>query len=321
LAQQRQQEQAFQQMLPQLLEQSMGPDGQPDMAKFSSLLMQTPGGLKPGMDLRRAEEDRAMRVQQGQAMIEQRTQQAAQMHEARMAQAQTAAERAAETARHNEFMRNMAAQTRALTAAVAGGRSSGDDRREPMTFSVDGKNVQGWRDRFGNVFGPDGRAVQGYQPQITSADQAAEQKRASEAETKATIEDMINRIDRIAKSNPGTVAGPWATVRNGMNFLWNNLGGAGSGSAQMSPNQRAEQLRDSMISGFQNLGRLSVSDRERLERIWGLGVFGSPAAVAEAVQQTRQIINSKYAGSEIPTARGAPRTPEPKLPDGFKWDQ
>ena len=317
LAQERAQSAAFNQALPGLVAQAQGPDGQIDFGRLSGALMQTPGGLKPGMDLRRTEEDRAARVQRDQALLEQRSQQATQLHETRLAQAQTAAERAAETARHNRFMEGLSGQLAAIRAENSQG---GGNRREPFKFAINGQNVQGWRDRVGNVYGPDGKAVSGYQPEISSADQSAEQKRVGEQETVSTVNDMLGRIERIAASNPRTVAGIGAQVSNAVNWMANQVGGNISGQYTRGANEQAVQIRDSMISALGGLGRLSNQDRQRIEDTWKLGVSGNAQAVQDAIQLTRQIVNSKYSGSAAPVARGQPGGNIPPPPPGFKVD-
>jgi len=64
-----------------------------------------------------------------------------------------------------------------------------------------------------------------------------------------------------------------------------------------------------MLSATGTMGRLSNQDRQRLEDIWDLGLLGSPAKINEAINLTRQIVNSRYAGSSVPTARGTPGAP------------
>lgn len=317
LAQERQQAQALQQALPGIFQQSTGPDGQIDFNRASAALMQTPGGLKYGMDLRRAEEDRAARVQQSTALLEQRREQATQLHEFRLSQAQTAAERAAETARHNRFMEGIQGQLVALRSQGGGG----DSRREPFKFSMNGQNVQGWRDRLGNVYTQDGRAVTGYQPEISASDQTAEQKRTVEAETLSSVNDMLTRVERIAAENPGTVAGVGGAARNATTWLWNQFGGSATGNAKIAPNDQAVQLRDSMLTSLGSLGRLSNQDRQRIEGIWGLSMLGSPAKVNEAIALTRQVINSKYAGSKTPVGRPTPGAAPPvgTIQDGYRF--
>jgi len=312
LAQQRQQEQAFQQMLPQLLEQSMGPDGQPDMAKFSSLLMQTPGGLKPGMDLRRAEEDRAMRVQQGQAMIEQRTQQAAQMHEARMAQAQTAAERAAETARHNEFMRNMAAQTRALTAAVAGG-SGRNDTRTPRIFSIDGKNIDGSVDRYGNRYDESGQLVRNFGPQITTTDQKQASDTATALEATKVVEQNLSRMEDLVLGpvdpktglrtggSPNSIAGPAAPLLGAARYTANALG-----FDVNRPGTEFSQLVESTLNSVERTGKLSNQQKNELRGMFKTGMTGDRDSVLKGIQLMRNYAGIRESGANVAVGRVRP---------------
>lgn len=124
LAEERQRDAALQSSLPAIFQQATGPDGNIDYNKVSGTLMQTPGGLKTGMDLRKAEEDRLARVQQAESMIEQRRLAATQQHEALMQRLQDSRQRAAEMERHNRVMEGLSAQTRALAQMTAsqGGR-------------------------------------------------------------------------------------------------------------------------------------------------------------------------------------------------------
>jgi hypothetical protein len=132
LAEDRAQTRRFQDALPGLVEQAKGADGQVDFGKLSGVLMQAPGGLKFGMDLRKTEEDRAARLQQWQANLEQRRATAEQLHEIRLSNARTAEDRAAESARHNQVMEVLSGQMRALAAQNAA------NRQYPIVQTADG---------------------------------------------------------------------------------------------------------------------------------------------------------------------------------------
>jgi len=258
------------------------------------------------------------------AALQQRALEAERNHLARMQMLQTAEARVAETQRHNQVMEGLRA------AIAANGRSGGGagGRREPFKFSVEGENVQGWRDRSGQVTDASGRVITNYQPEVTASDQAASQKRVQEQETLASIDDKLNRINRINASNPALTSGVAGSATNALAWMYNQTLGHAMGYTR-SPNEQAKQLRDFVISEMGGLGRLSNQDRQRIEEAWSLNAFGSAQGVEEAVKLTRQLINSKYAGSGAPVARqvpggqpprpsAAPATPPP--PPGFKVD-
>lgn len=206
-----------------------------------------------------------------------------------------------------DSQRDLANVTRAIRQSSGG--SDGDSRREPFKFSLDGRNIQGWRDRNGNVFTPDGRAVTNYQPEVTSADQSAAQRRQTEQETYSTLQGFLNRIERVANANPGTVAGVAGQARNFLAEAWNQVVGNVTDTSVVTPAQQARQLRDAVIQSMGNLGRLSNADRERIESIWGLGAFGSPAKIREAISLTREIVNARYAGANVDVGRSSPGAP------------
>lgn len=91
-----------------------------------------------------------------------------------------------------------------VASRQSSGGSDGDSRREPFRFSLDGKDVQGMRDRFGNVYMPDGRAVTNYGPPITPADRKAiEDNRRGEirdAALTSRTELIIGKVDEALKN-------------------------------------------------------------------------------------------------------------------------
>ena len=133
LEQNRAMDSQFQQKMPELVKQATNEDGSIDYRKLADLAQATPGGTKFAMDTRKHDEDRAVRVQQGQALIAQREAQANQYHEARMAAAQTQTDKAAEIARHNRTLEAIA-QMRSDSAAqtrAAGGKPPAGYRWKP----------------------------------------------------------------------------------------------------------------------------------------------------------------------------------------------
>jgi hypothetical protein len=298
LAAQRQQEQEHQQALPGLIKQATGEDGQLDWNKLSGILAQAPGGLKTAMDLRRAEEDRAARVAQGEAVTQQRMAAANQQHEIRLAQAQTAQEKAAEQARHNRVLEVLSAQTKAIAAS----RGGGGPRMEPFKISVDGQNVQGWRDRAGNVFGPDGKVLQNYKPEITASDQNIARKNAEERSAIETVDVQLRELEGLSKSNPRSVAGPLSGLTRGVEAVGNFVM-PGSVGLQATT---AQQLIRSVISNLPKTGRLSNYQQQEMRRLFEDGLAGNAESLQKGIELVRQNLTPRQSAVDQPTGRSTP---------------
>jgi hypothetical protein len=318
-AEERQQGQAFQTALPGLVGAATKEDGSIDYGRLSGSLMSTPGGLTAGMNLRRTEEDRLARVDQQtqnrQAQMERLSMQLGLEDQWKAASEET-----------KRYLGQLSADTRMtvaqMAAALKSGLGGGGGRMEPFKYSVGGKNVQGWRDKFGNVFDSEHKPVSKIDPEITSADQAAEQKRTSEQATLASVQDKLDRIQRINASNPALTSGAWGGAANAAAFLWNQTLGNVTDTSVSTPNEQARQLRDFVLGDLGSLSRLSNQERQRIEDAWKLGLSGNPKAVESAIGLTRQLVNAKYAGGQSPVARSQPgKSSVPPPPPGFKVDQ
>jgi hypothetical protein len=317
-AEERQQGQAFQTALPGLVGAATDENGQLDWGRLANSLAQTPGGLKPAMDLRRAEEDRSARVASQQQNYLLRAQQLDDRRKQDERDAKNDAERIASRSRYEQGMLSLRQEAIETRRALAGGGG----RMEPFKYSVGGKNVQGWRDKFGNVFDSEHKPVSKIDPEITSADQAAEQKRTSEQATLASVQDKLDRIQRINASNPALTSGAWGGAANAAAFLWNQTLGNVTDTSVSTPNEQARQLRDFVLGDLGSLSRLSNQERQRIEDAWKLGLSGNPKAVESAIGLTRQLVNAKYAGGQAPVARSQPgKSSVPPPPPGFKVDQ
>lgn len=140
LADERARSESFNQQLTELVKGSTLEDGTLDWGKLSQSMAQVPGGLKPAMELRKNEQDRAARVQQQEQANVLRQQQLNDQREQALRRAQNDAERLAAQRQYQQGMlalrEDSIATRRALAAQgsrpPAGYRWKADGSMEPI---------------------------------------------------------------------------------------------------------------------------------------------------------------------------------------------
>lgn len=290
-------EEALSQALPQLSQKYLTSET-PDYRGFANALVGTRGGLQPGLKFLDAAESRDLRKSEGEANRIAMMDRLATQLDMRNQWAQMDDARKRELAAMMEQGRLDRMTFAAALRSASGG--AGGDRLEPFKFNVGGRNVQGWRDKFGNVFDENRRSVSGIQPEVTAADQKASQERASVQQATQVLARQLDRMEQLVSESPMSVAGPFSPALNAGRYLGAQVG------VTERPGREFSQLIEASLNEADKVGRLSNQQKNELRSLFGAGVLGDPDSVKKGIQLFRDYIGIRSAGTEAPVARPQP---------------
>lgn len=195
-----------------------------------------------------------------------------------------------------DFRRGMAG----IAGAIAGGQA--EQKLTPAAFSVDGKNVFGFRDPTGNLYDSTRAPVRTpVGPAISPSDQARAVKDAENAKTVQNIDSALNTLNSLVANNPRSATGIVSPLAKAGEAIRGQIDPKYAG-----PGRQVEQIASNILTSMESLGKLTKKDMEEIKGQMRIGMWGSPKEVENWTQMVRNKIGVKAAGTQVPAGRSMP---------------
>lgn len=195
-----------------------------------------------------------------------------------------------------DFRRGMAG----IAGAIAG---QGEQRLTPTTFSIDGKNVFGFRDPTGNLYDSTRAPVRTpVGPAISPSDQARAVKDAENKQTVQNIDNALNTLTQLVANNPRSATGVLSGVAKVKEGVLGQINPSYTG-----PGRQVEQIASNILTSMESLGKLSRKDMDEIKGQMKIGFgLGSAQEVENWAKMVRAKIGVKEAGTQVPAGRAMP---------------
>jgi hypothetical protein len=198
-----------------------------------------------------------------------------------------------------------------MSGSGGSGGGAGDGRR-PETFSVNGRNVAGLIDRYGNRYMPDGQLARNVEPAITTADQKQAQDAASALQAFKFGETALNRMEDLmlgtvdpktgerSGGSPMSIAGPMSGALGVARYLLPGVD---------RPGTEFSQLIEVALNSFDKAGKLSNQQKNELRSVFKTGMLGDKDSVLKGIELMRQYAGIRGAASNTAVGRVRPGSP------------